>query len=99
MTSVSALNTLEYNPELCIGCEMCVFVCPHTVFAMNGRVAQLIYPEACMECGACQQNCPVGAITVESGVGCAAAMIRAALTGKKEATCGSEIETSCCSQE
>jgi ferredoxin len=42
-----------------------------------------------MECGACQVNCPTNAISVESGVGCAAAMILAALTGKKEATCGS----------
>jgi hypothetical protein len=41
-----------------------------------------------MECGACQVNCPTDAISVDSGVGCAAAMIRAALTGKKEVTCG-----------
>jgi hypothetical protein len=41
-----------------------------------------------MECGACQVNCPTHAIAVESGVGCAAAMICAALTGQKEATCG-----------
>jgi NAD-dependent dihydropyrimidine dehydrogenase PreA subunit len=87
MIRASELNTLQYDPELCIGCEMCVIVCPHAVFAMNSRVAQLIHPEACMECGACQLNCPTGAITVESGVGCAAAMIRAALTGQKEPTC------------
>jgi hypothetical protein len=48
-----------------------------------------------MECGACQLNCPVEAIKVESGVGCAAAMIKAALTGSKEATCGC-AESSCC---
>jgi len=47
-----------------------------------------------MECGACQLNCPTGAISVESGVGCAAAMIYAALTGKKEATCG-KTDSSC----
>jgi len=88
MIRASELNTLQYDPELCIGCEMCVIVCPHAVFAMNSRVAQLVRPEACMECGACQLNCPTGAITVESGVGCAAAMIRAALTGKKEPACG-----------
>jgi hypothetical protein len=43
-----------------------------------------------MECGACQLNCPTSAIAVDSGVGCAAAMIVAALTGKKEcaASCG-----------
>jgi Fe-S-cluster-containing hydrogenase component 2 len=28
-----------------------------------------------MECGACRMNCPLGAIQVSSGVGCAAAII------------------------
>ncbi|MBW8010315.1 MAG: hypothetical protein FVQ83_03600 [Chloroflexi bacterium] len=32
-----------------------------------------------MECGACQMNCPFGAIQVDSGVGCAQAIIAAAL--------------------
>jgi hypothetical protein len=45
-----------------------------------------------MECGACQLNCPSGAIAVDSGVGCAAAMIKAALRGKDEVVCGEE----CC---
>lgn len=88
MLNVSVSNTLQYNPERCTGCKMCSIVCPHSVFAMNGRMAQLGRPEACMECGACQLNCPAGAIAVESGVGCASAMILAALTGKKEASCG-----------
>ena len=99
MFNASVVNTLEYDPELCIGCEMCVFVCPHAVFAMNGRVAQLVKAEGCMECGACQLNCPTDAITVESGVGCAAAMIRAALTGQKEPTCGGGVESSYCSAD
>jgi len=92
-------NTLRYNPELCVNCGMCSIVCPHAVFASGEDVAQVIRGEACMECGACQRNCPPSAITVDSGVGCAAAMIRAALTGKKEVTCGSEIESSCCCKE
>ena len=81
-------NTLAYRPELCNGCAMCVTVCPHGVFSMDGRRAQLARPQACMECGACQVNCVKGAITVESGVGCASAMLWAALRGKKEASCG-----------
>ena len=88
MESASLLNTLRYQPELCIGCEMCAIVCPHAVFALNGRVAELAHPAACMECGACQGNCPTGAIVVDSGVGCAAAMIYAALRGGKEVSCG-----------
>jgi len=59
---------------------------------LSGKVARLLRPERCMECGACQLNCPSDAIRVDSGVGCAVAMIRAALTGRKEVTCGDD----CC---
>ncbi len=83
------INTLEYNPELCNGCARCSTVCPHGVFTVNG-IAEIINAEACMECGACQLNCPQGAIRVDSGVGCAAAMIWSALRGRKETSC------SCC---
>lgn len=96
MISASAINTLQYDPELCIGCGMCSIVCPQAVFAMYDSVAQVVHPEACMECGACQRNCPTEAIMVESGVGCAAAMMWAALTGSKEVTCGEGAETACC---
>ncbi len=89
MAAASALNTLEYNLESCIGCGMCTQVCPHGVFAMQSGVARLVRADACMECGACQLNCPAQAIKVDSGVGCAGAMIRAALTGRrKEVSCG-----------
>ncbi len=81
-------NTLVYTPELCNGCAKCVEVCPHAVFEMDGRLARLARPQGCMECGACQVNCITGAIAVESGVGCASAMIQAALKGRKEVTCG-----------
>ncbi len=80
------INTLQYMSELCIGCAMCWEVCPHGVFA-EGKTAQLVKQEACMECGACALNCPTNAIIVQSGVGCAAAMIKAALTGSKEESC------------
>jgi NAD-dependent dihydropyrimidine dehydrogenase PreA subunit len=82
------MNTLRYTAEDCIGCGVCLDVCPHGVFALPGEVAAVVRGEACMECGACMLNCPTGALQVDSGVGCAAAMIRAALLGKKEASCG-----------
>jgi len=80
-------TTLRYNAELCTGCGMCSSVCPHGVFTQTGHVAQLIRPTACMECGACARNCPVEAITVEAGFGCAVAQFVAALKGSKEPTC------------
>ncbi len=88
MKATRHANTLEYQPSLCTNCGMCSAVCPHGVFTAGKKSAELAKKEACMECGACRGNCPAGAIQVESGVGCAAAMIYAALTGRPEAVCG-----------
>ncbi|MFQ5769031.1 MAG: mercury methylation ferredoxin HgcB [bacterium] len=87
MLNVYLTNTLQFNRDLCNNCKMCSTVCPHAVFERSNGIVHLTYPERCMECGACELNCPTGAITVDSGVGCAAAMIYAAIRGKKEATC------------
>jgi ferredoxin len=89
----NCINTLEYNPAKCINCGMCLLVCPHAVFTSGDKAVKLAYPEKCMECGACALNCPPRAIRVDSGVGCASAMIRAALTGK-EISCGPD--SACC---
>jgi NAD-dependent dihydropyrimidine dehydrogenase PreA subunit len=90
-------NTLTYDPALCNGCGMCAAACPHAVFVMDGRKAVLARPSACMECGACQKNCEFGAISVNSGVGCAAALIGSMVTGG-EATCGcaDQAKPGCC---
>ena len=80
-------NTLQFRQELCNGCQMCLHVCPHAVFARNGKVVEIVNKSFCMECGACVQNCPTHAITVDSGVGCATAMFMSALKGKKDEEC------------
>jgi NAD-dependent dihydropyrimidine dehydrogenase PreA subunit len=82
------MNTLRFDPEACTGCGMCLEVCPHGVFELQGDIVAALHGADCMECGACRLNCPTDAIQVDSGVGCAGAMIRAALLGQKEATCG-----------
>lgn len=88
-------NSLLYDADLCINCGRCWEVCPHGVFAPGSKKAELVRPSACMECGACQMNCPAVAIKVDSGVGCAAAMIQAALTGRKEVRCGPDTGCGC----
>lgn len=92
-TLVQEINSLRYDEAVCIGCGMCVNVCPHAVFAVENRVARVVRAEHCIECGACERNCPVGAITVDAGPGCAEALIRALLTGG-EPTCGPD--DGCC---
>ncbi len=60
---------------------MCMEVCPHGVFSMNGKKARMENKTHCMECGACSKNCPARAIYVNAGVGCAAAVITGMLRG------------------
>ncbi|MCX6651609.1 MAG: mercury methylation ferredoxin HgcB [Methanomassiliicoccales archaeon] len=90
--AVKPINTLVFHPGKCVNCGLCLQVCPHRVFAQGERRVRLARAEDCMECGACQRNCASGAICVESGVGCAAAMIMAALKGNDEVSCGED----CC---
>jgi NAD-dependent dihydropyrimidine dehydrogenase PreA subunit len=47
----------------------------------DGKVV-LADRDACMECGACARNCAFGAISVEQGVGCAAAIIVGSLRAR-----------------
>jgi NAD-dependent dihydropyrimidine dehydrogenase PreA subunit len=75
--------TLELDAEKCTGCGMCVDVCPHGVFALDGRKSRIVDRDGCMECGACARNCPADALAVRSGVGCAAAIILGMLRGTK----------------
>lgn len=89
--------TLDLDREKCTGCTMCLIVCPHVVFVMRDKKAEVIDRDSCMECGACALNCPDNAISVESGVGCASAIIIGALKGT-DPTCGccDDPPTSCC---
>jgi len=80
--------TLGLDRDLCTGCGLCVNVCPHAVFALEGGRATLADRGACMECGACARNCEAGAVQVRSGVGCAAGVLAGFLAGTGP-TCGS----------
>ncbi len=92
--------TLELDAARCSGCRLCLMVCPHDVFEMNAKKARIKDRDSCMECGACEINCPAGAIRVKAGVGCAAAVIQGAIKGTEpccDCSCSENKEKlSCC---
>ncbi|HUI67086.1 MAG TPA: mercury methylation ferredoxin HgcB [Nitrospirota bacterium] len=81
MKYLANVSTLAYSLDRCTGCSRCVEVCPQGVFEMRDGKAAVMDRDLCMECGACAMNCEFGAITVNSGVGCAAAIINGMITG------------------
>ena len=83
--------TLKLDPAKCVDCKMCLDVCPRSVFIRNNGKVAIANLDACIECGACQQNCSVEALSVRAGVGCAQAIINAAL-GRTSADCCCIVE-------
>ena len=81
------MNTLEYDVDKCTGCKMCVIVCPHRIFQIEGKKAVVTAKDKCIECGACMRNCAFEAIKVDAGPGCAAAVLASKFGGKKEVCC------------
>ncbi len=53
----------------CFGCKYtdCVVVCPVDAFH-EGEHMLYIHPETCIDCGACEPECPVGAIYLDENV-------------------------------
>ncbi len=72
---IEGTATLQVDRQRCIGCGLCVEVCPHRLFSLTAVGLEVSDRNLCMECGACAHNCPVQAITVSPGVGCAAALL------------------------
>jgi NAD-dependent dihydropyrimidine dehydrogenase PreA subunit len=86
MVYLKDVVTLAHIPELCNGCGTCLSVCPREVLRRRNGKVEIARRDACIECGACQRNCPHGAVTVKAGVGCASALINQML-GRKKACC------------
>ncbi len=95
MKYLANVATLNYTLEKCAGCGRCVEVCPQGVFEMRDKRAAITDRDLCMECGACAVNCEFGAVTVNSGVGCASALINSMITGGPP-SCDCSGGSSCC---
>lgn len=96
MKYLANVTTLHYASEKCAGCGRCVEVCPRGVFEMQDKRAAITDKDLCMECGACAKNCEFGAISVNSGVGCAAAIINSMITGGSPSCDCNDGGSSCC---
>jgi Pyruvate/2-oxoacid:ferredoxin oxidoreductase delta subunit len=101
---LGGVATLELDRDKCTGCQVCLAVCPHAVFEVaEDRRVRIADLDACMECGACANNCAFDAITLTPGVGCAAAIIYGWIN-HTEPSCGCSDDAStpasaCCGSE
>jgi NAD-dependent dihydropyrimidine dehydrogenase PreA subunit len=96
LTYLTDVVTLELDRQKCNGCTTCIMVCPHEVFIMQDKKAFIQHKDYCMECGACAKNCPENAISVRSGVGCAAGIINGILRGTEPSCDCSGSGSTCC---
>ncbi len=56
---------LRMEQDQCIGCAICVDVCPHGALAMDRTdLVPRQIPGRCTACSICVLQCPTGAITL-----------------------------------
>ncbi|WP_406662057.1 CoB--CoM heterodisulfide reductase iron-sulfur subunit A family protein [Methanolobus sp. ZRKC3] len=53
--------TVDVNDDICVGCEICVPMCPFQALSMEGGRLNII-KALCKGCGTCAVACPTGAL-------------------------------------
>ena len=76
------MGTAQVNPDLCVGCQACVQVCPQELPVLvpykgaklvpcaskdDPEVRKTLCHVGCIGCGDCADNCPDGLIHMENG--------------------------------
>jgi len=74
---------LEFRPEACSGCGLCVDVCPlGRLCVYDGKVGIRAGQPACIHCGICVTTCPREAIVFPGDLSKWASLLRQAASGK-----------------
>ena len=62
------MSVIRIDLEKCIGCKICVDVCPMDVlyYDPEQRKSIIAYPECCQNCGQCYVNCPTRSIGISN---------------------------------
>lgn len=61
MSETKLFHSVKVDKEKCIGCVICMKVCPTKAIRVRERKANIIY-ERCIDCGECLRVCPYNAI-------------------------------------
>jgi NAD-dependent dihydropyrimidine dehydrogenase PreA subunit len=54
----------EIDLDFCIGCGICVAVCPQNILGLKEGRATVLNPNNCTICGKCLKECPARAVTL-----------------------------------
>jgi heterodisulfide reductase subunit A len=73
------------NEDKCVGCQVCISVCPYNAVTLNERNHAEVNPALCKGCGTCTSTCASGAISSQHYTdGQIAAMITEFLAAREE---------------
>ena len=73
------------NEDKCVGCQVCISVCPYNAISLNERGHAEVNPALCKGCGTCTSTCASGAISSQHYTdGQIAAMITEYLAAREE---------------
>ncbi len=62
------MTAVIIDKELCIGCGICIDICPYRAIRLTNSTADYILHEDCFLCGHCQAVCPVDAVLIDGRV-------------------------------